>query len=67
MQIRDESSQPTGKSPSNLLGVSIGIRRVGSSVQLCLECGADYRAIEVYDSLVESAQRGELRIDLKIK
>ena len=57
--------QPPGEGESNVLRTNIGIKRSGSAVQINLQCGADYQAMEVYDRLIEAAQKGELRIDLK--
>jgi hypothetical protein len=48
-------------------GISIGITRSGSGVQISLHCGGDYHAIEVYDRLVEAAKKGQITIDLETK
>jgi hypothetical protein len=54
-------SRPEG----NLDGMRVGIKRVGSSVQIRLQCSSDYQAIELYDYLVEGAQKGEVMIDMR--
>jgi hypothetical protein len=36
-------------------------------VQISLECDGDYQAIELYDRLVEAAERGKITIDLKLR
>jgi len=54
-------SQPEG----NLDGMRIGIKRIGASVQIQLQCSCDYQAIELYDYLVEGAQKGEVMIDMR--
>ena len=45
----------------------IGIKRLGSTVQISLQCEGDYQAIELYDRLVEAAQKGKVTIDLKAR
>jgi hypothetical protein len=67
VQKRDMISQPAGEGASDLLGMKIGIKRFGSSVQISLQCDGDYQAMELYDRLVESAQRGKVTIDLKAR
>jgi hypothetical protein len=62
---RDMISQPNGEGASGLLGMKIGIKRVGSTVQISLQCDGDYQAMELYDRLVEAAQSGKVTIDLK--
>jgi hypothetical protein len=67
MRSNNGASPPGERSEQNLLGMSVGIKRSGSSVQISLECGADYQAIEVYDRVLEGMQRGEVLIDLRAK
>ena len=62
---RDMISQPDGEGASGLLGMKIGIKRVGSTVQISLQCDGDYQAMELYDRLVVAAQSGKVTIDLK--
>jgi hypothetical protein len=65
-QNRDTIMPPPGeKDASGLRGMRIGIKRDGRNVQINLQCDGDYQAIELYDRLVEAAQSGELRVDLK--
>ena len=67
VQKRDLISQPHGEGASDLLGMRIGIKRLGSTVQISLQCEGDYQAIELYDRLVEAAQKGKVTIDLKAR
>ena len=67
VQKRDLISQPDGEGASDLLGMRIGIKRLGSTVQISLQCEGDYQAIELYDRLVEAAQKGKVTIDLKAR
>jgi hypothetical protein len=64
-QNHDSIVQPGGERASGLRGMKIGIKRVGGSVQINLQCDDDYQAIELYDRLVVAAQRGEITLDLK--
>jgi hypothetical protein len=66
-QKRDTMLQSDGAGASGLGGMTIGIKRSGSSVQISLQCGGDYHAIELYDRLVEAAKSGSVTIDLKRK
>ena len=56
---------PTGERKSGG-GIKIGIKRFGSNVQVNLQCNDDYQALELYDRLVEAAEKGEVKIDLKV-
>ena len=56
---------PNADGESGVRGMTIGIKRLGSSVQINLQCIGDYQAIELYDRLVDAAQKGEVTIDLK--
>lgn len=47
-------------------GYSIGIRRTGTAVQITLTAGSEYASMELYDSLVRSAQSGCLRLELRL-
>jgi hypothetical protein len=67
VQHRDPILQPTGEGTSGLRGMKIGIKREGSVVQINLRCAGDYQAMELYDRLVEAAERGEVTIDLKTR
>ena len=61
------SANSEGESATGLAGMKIGIKRLGSSVQISLQCGGDYHAIELYDRLVDAARRGTVTIDLKAR
>ncbi len=47
-------------------GYKIGIRRDGHAVEITLTAGDDYASIELYDSLVQSAKAGSLRLEISI-
>lgn len=47
-------------------GYTIGIRRTGTSVQITLTSANEYASMELYDSLVQSVERGCLRLELKL-
>jgi hypothetical protein len=61
------NSHVAGESPSDGQSIKIGIRRLGSNVQISLHCGGDYRAIEAYERLVDYARKGEVSIDLRAR
>jgi hypothetical protein len=50
---------------SGVGGVSLGIKRINSNVEMTLGCHDEYAAIEVYERLIEAAKDGLLKIDLK--
>lgn len=60
LQASDAISQATAG------GYGVAIRRVGHSVQITLTSGTEYASIELYDSLVQSLEKGLLRIELKL-
>jgi hypothetical protein len=45
------TSRQAGENASDAHGIKIGIRRLGSGVQISLHCAGDYQAIELYDRL----------------
>lgn len=47
-------------------GYTIGIRRTGAAVTITLTSSSEYAGMELYDSLVQSAERGSLRLELKL-
>ena len=49
------------------IGIGIGIKRNGRSVHISLGCHGEYQAMELYDRLVEAAERGLVSIDLKAR
>ncbi len=66
VQKRDTAVQRGGEGVPGLRGgMRIGIKRLGNSVQINLQCDGDYQAMELYDRLVQGAQKGEVTIDLK--
>ena len=64
---REMTPQTDKDGVSDVFGMSIGIKRTGASVQINLKCSGDYQAIELYDRLVEAAQKGKVTIDLKAR
>jgi hypothetical protein len=64
VQKDDKGGQPGENGAPNVGGMGIGIRRIGNSVQIRLECGGDYQAIELYERLVESAESGTVVIEM---
>ena len=67
VQKRDFVPQSETEGASDVLGMRIGIKRYGGTVQISLQCDGDYQAIELYDRLVEAAQKGKVTIDLQAK
>ena len=63
-QKRDMTPQNDVGREAGLGGTRIAIKRFGSAVQISLQCGSDYQAIELYDRLVEAAEKGKVTIDL---
>lgn len=47
-------------------GYTIGIRRTGAAVTITLTTGSEYASMELYDRLVQSAESGCLRLELKL-
>ena len=47
-------------------GCEIAIHRTGPAVEITLTFNGEYASIELYDSLVRSASKGTLRLDLKL-
>ena len=58
-------NQATGPDASDAGGIGIGIKRHGRSVHISLGCHGEYQAMELYDRLVEAAERDSVSIDLK--
>jgi heme oxygenase len=59
VQKRDTALQPGGEGAPGLRGgMRIGIKRLGNSVQINLQCDGDYQAMELYDRLVQGAHKG---------
>ena len=47
-------------------GYGVAIRRVGPAVEITLTSGSEYDSIELYDSLIQSVERGYLRLELNL-
>jgi len=60
LQVSNTASQAAAE------GYGVAIRRVGQSVQITLTSGTEYASIELYDSLVQSIEKGFLRIELNL-
>lgn len=45
---------------------TVAIRRTGMAVTITLTTVSEYASIELYDSLVQSAESGCLRLELKL-
>lgn len=60
------SGVPSPAPPAKKGDYTIGIRRIGELVEITLAAGSEYAAMELYDSLVQSAERGYLRLELKL-
>lgn len=61
---REAPAPQNGNASAPALGYSLGIQRLGSTVHVTLTAGNEYLAIELFDRLVESAQAGQLRLDV---
>ena len=46
-------------------GCKVAVRRTGQAVVITLTSSSEYASIELYDSLVQSVERGCLRLELK--
>lgn len=47
-------------------GCKIAIRRIGQTVEITLTSGSEYASIGLYDSLIQSVERGSLRLELSL-
>ena len=63
--MSEMENKAAGPDASSAGGIGIGIKRTGRSVHISLGCHGDYQAMELYDRLVEAAERGEVSIDLR--
>ncbi len=61
-----QAHNPESASPSACNGYKIGIRRVGNAVEITLTSASDYASMELYDSLIQSAKNGWLRLEINI-
>ncbi len=46
-------------------GCKVSVGRTGQAVVITLTSSSEYASIELYDSLIQSVERGSLRLDLK--
>ena len=64
---RPPSAQVFKGAPQPLTaGYKVAIRRTGPSVEITLTAGNEYASIELYDSLIQSINKGTLRLELKL-
>ncbi len=64
--IDPTSPQAPGAAPQDLAGgYRISVGRTGQVVVITLTSSSEYASIELYDSLVQSVERGSLRLELK--
>ena len=61
-----EHPRPPSASRATAGGYTIGIRRTGAAVTITLTAGSEYAGMELYDSLVRSAESGCLRLEMKL-
>ncbi len=59
-----EPTQAPRLAPAAIGGFEVSVRRTGRVVEIALASSSDYAAIELYDTLVRSVQRGSLRLEL---
>lgn len=59
-----EPTQALHPAPAVAGGCKVSVRRTGQMVEITLTSSNDYAAIELYDSLVRSVQKGCLRLEL---
>ena len=57
---------PNAVAPPVAGGYTVGIRRTGAAVTITLTSSSEYAGMELYDSLVQSVERGSLRLELKL-
>ena len=63
--ISPEPSRGSDAGPQAVAGgYKIAIRRTGPTVEITLTSGSEYASIELYDRLVQSLERGSLRLEL---
>lgn len=53
-------------SPTAAYGYKIAIRRNGTSVEITLTSANDYASMQLYDSLIQSAKNGCLRLEVSL-
>ncbi len=57
----------SGGAPPEGGSYSLSIRRSANAVEIMLTCQDDYAAIQLYDHLVASAERGQFQLGVKAK
>ncbi len=66
-KARAEPVQAVNEVPAaKASGYKIAIRRNGPVVDITLTAGDDYSGMELYDSLVQSAKNGCLRLEISL-
>ena len=64
---RPQSAQVSRGAPQPLTaGYKVAIRRTGPSVEITLTANNEYAGMELYDSLIQSINKGTLRLELKL-
>lgn len=67
IETHPEHPKPPGAAPKVAAGgYTIGIRRTGAAVAITLTSSSEYASMELYDSLVQSVERGFLRLEMKL-
>lgn len=63
--LEPETSQDLGAARQPAVGgYGVAVRRTGKAVEITLTANDEYAGIELYDSLVESIKKGQLRLEL---
>ena len=62
----DPSQAPDAAPHEVAGGYGVTIRRVGHAVEIVLTSSSEYASIELYDSLVQSAKKGRLQLELNL-
>ena len=47
-------------------GYKVAIHRIGLSVEITLTASDEYASMELYDSLIQSVNKGSLKLELKL-
>jgi hypothetical protein len=63
--LEPEMSQGPGAARQPAVGgYGVAVRRTGKAVEITLTANDEYAGIELYDSLVQSIKKGQLRLEL---
>ncbi len=63
--LEPETSQGPGAARQPAVGgYGVAVRRIGKAVEITLTANDEYAGIELYDSLVQSIEKGQLRLEL---